>query len=196
MDLSRNRSRRSMAIVLPFLLSAPCLAQKPEKVEVSLQILTELNIAEIALDTDSLVAWVKPAIGAMETQFKDEQARRTIVVQVTLRADRQADVTVAGKPALTAAEKASVLIAVAPARAPHSKIVDCSFRIWAKVRGGAPDEKAPLEPPIETPDEHRLAELQAAKTTEKLAIIRRWARTEALPVLAAMDSPPCSIGTR
>ena len=151
-----------------------------------IQILTELNIAEVAIDTDSLVAWVKPAISALETQFANEQAHRTIVVQVTLHPDRQADVTVAGKPALTAAEKASVLKSVDPARSPRSKIVDCSFRIWAKVRGGAPDEKAPLEPPIETPDEHRFAELQAAKTAEKLAIIRRWARAEALPVLAAM----------
>ena len=186
MDHAHNRSRCSMAIALPFLLSATCLAQKPENVAVSIQILTELNIAEIALDTDSLVAWVKPAIGALETQFKDEQSRRTIVVQVTLHTDRQADVTVAGKPALTAAEKASVLKAVDPARSPRSKIVDCSFRIWAKVRGGAEDEKAPLQPPIETPDEHRLAELQAATTAEKLAIIRRWARAEALPILAAM----------
>ncbi len=119
-----------MAIALLFLLSATCLAQKPENVEVSIQILTEMNIAEVALDTDSLVAWVKPAIGALETQFANEQARRTIVLQVTLHTDRQADVTIAGKPALTAAEKTSVLKAVDPARSPRSKIVDCSFRIW------------------------------------------------------------------
>ena len=186
MDQSRIRSQWSVAIALPFLLSATCLAQKSENVEVSIQILTELNIAEVAIDTDSLVAWAKPAIGALETQFANEEASRTIVVQVTSHTDRQADVTVAGKPALTAAEKAIVLKTADPARSPRSKIVDCSFRIWAKVRGGAPDEKAPLEPPIETPDEHRLAQLQAAKTAEKLAIIRRWARAEALPILAAM----------
>jgi tetratricopeptide (TPR) repeat protein len=173
------------AIALALVLSTTGLAQQPKKVDVSLEFLTELNIVEIALDTDSLVDWVKPVLNALESQFQNEPARRTIVVQVTLHPDRQADVLVAGKPALTAAERASVLKVADAARSPRSRVVDCSFRIRAKTGGGYADEKAPLEPPIETPDEHRFALFRAAGTAEKLAIMRRWARTEALPVLGA-----------
>jgi hypothetical protein len=181
-----NHTFSAMALAVAF--SSSCLAQEPKKVEVSIQILTELHIAQVALDTDSLVAWVKPALSALESQFENEKSSRTIVLQVTLHPGRPADVSVAGKPALTATDKASLLKIVDPARSPRSKLVDCSFRIWAKVRGGHPDEKAPLDPPLETPDEQRLAQLRAAPTAEKLAIIRRWARAEALPVLAAMAS--------
>ena len=173
-------------IALAIVFTTAGLAQEPKKVEVSLEFLTEMNIAEIALDTDSLVAWVKPVISGLETRFENESGRRTIIVQVTLHPDRPADIAVAGKPALAAAEKASVLKLADPAASPRSKVVDCTFRIRAKTGGGFPDEKAPLEPPLETPDEHRFAELRAAKTADKLAIIRRWARAEALPVLAAM----------
>ena len=108
----------TMTIALAFCLSTAGLAQEPKKVDVSLEFLTELNTAETALDTDSLVAWVKPVIGALESQFQQEQARRTIVVQVTLHPDRQADVLVAGKPALTPAERANVLNVADPIRSP------------------------------------------------------------------------------
>ena len=53
------------------------------------------------------------------------------------------------------------------------------------VNGGHPDKQAALKPPIETPDERRIAEFRKASTAEKVAILRRWARTEALPILAA-----------
>lgn len=182
----RHARAQSSALALAFVLSTASLAQEPKKVDVSVEFLTELNIAEIALDTDSFVVWVKPVLSALESQFQNEQTRRTIVVQVTLHPDRQADVVVAGKPALTVAERADVLKVADPARSPRSKVVDCSLRIWAKTAGGYPDEKKPLDPPIETPDERRFAEFRAAKTAEKLAIMRRWARAEALPILAAM----------
>ena len=42
-----------------------------------------------------------------------------------------------------------------------------------------------MSPRLDTPDERRFAEFQAAATPKKLDLMRRWARTEALPLLAA-----------
>ncbi len=55
----------------------------------------------------------------------------------------------------------------------------------AQINGGPADPKVPLSPRLETPDERRLGVFRAASTAEKLEIMRRWARTEALPILAA-----------
>ena len=67
-------------------------------------------------------------------------------------------------------------------------MVDCTFRVVAQINGGHPDQKSPLEPRLETPDERRFAAFQAASTAEKLGLMRRWARSEALPILAASAS--------
>ena len=160
-------------------------ASAAKKVEVSVHILTELNILQLVIQTDPLVRWAKPLIEAMETRFRDETLRRTVVIQVTLHPDRPADLEFAGKPAPTDAEVKDLLRAANAKAAPRTKLVDCSFRLVAKINGGHPDEKLALSPRLDTPDERRFAEFQAAATTKKLDLMRRWARTEALPLLAA-----------
>jgi hypothetical protein len=154
-------------------------------VEVSLVFLTELIIVQISIDTDPLVQWVKPVIAALESRFRDESRRRTVVIQVTLHPDRAAELEVAGQPAASDNEVKDLLRAADAKTAPRSKVVDCTFRLVAKINGGHPDEKLPLSPRLETPDERRFNAFQAASAPEKLQWMRRWARTEALPVLAA-----------
>jgi hypothetical protein len=177
--------RHLLAISLFFVLSSTSAAGGAEKVAVSIEILTEMNIAEISIRQEPFADWVKPIIAMLESQFENDAARRTVVVQVTLHPKCQAEVLVAGSPGLSPGEVASVRKVADAAKAPNSNIVDCSFRIWAKINGGHPDEKAPLVPPLETPDQRRLSEFRAASTALQLAIMRRWARTEAVPILAA-----------
>jgi tetratricopeptide (TPR) repeat protein len=157
-------------------------------VDASLHILTELNIFQLAIGTDRFVAWVKPLIEAVESRFRDESRRRTVVIQATLHPDRPAELAVAGQPAPSDAEIKDLLRAADVQAAPRTKLVDCSFRLVAKINGGHPDEKLALSPRLETPDERRFAQFQAASTREKLALMRQWARTEALPILAAAAS--------
>ena len=156
-----------------------------EKVDVSIHFLTELNIVELTIEVDSFSDWVKPVIAAVESQFKDESASRTVIVQVTLHRDRPADVTVAGNPALSPGEITALQKSADPAKAPRTKVVDCAFRVQALINGGHPDKKLALEPRIETPDDHRLAGFRAARAAEKVAILRRWSAHRTLPILAA-----------
>jgi tetratricopeptide (TPR) repeat protein len=163
-------------------------APAAKRVDVSLHILTELNIFQLAIDTDPFVAWVKPLIAAVESRFGNESRRRTVVIQATLHLDRPAELAVAGQPAPSDAEIKDLLRAADAQAAPRTKVVDCSFRLVAKINGGHPDEKLALTPRLETPDERRFAKFQAASTPEKLTLMRQWARTEALPILAAAAS--------
>jgi tetratricopeptide (TPR) repeat protein len=163
-------------------------ADGSKKVAVSIAFLTEVNIVQVAIDTDPFVAWVKPIVAAAESRFRDESSRRTVVIQVTLHPDRAAEVEVAGQPAPSEEEVKDLLRAVDAKTAPRSKVVDCTIRVVAQINGGHPDQKSPLKPPLETPDERRFNAFQAASTAEKLALMRRWARSEALPILAASAS--------
>jgi tetratricopeptide (TPR) repeat protein len=171
--------------VAPLPSLAAGAADDKKKVDVAVVFLTEMNIAETTIEVGPLSRWVKPIIEAIEARFRDEAGRRTVVVQVTLHPKGPARVEVAGKPAPSDDEVKALLKVADPARAPRTKVVDCSFRVVAKINGGHPDEGLPLSPRIETPDERRLAGFRAASTAERLALLRRWARAEALPILAA-----------
>lgn len=171
-----------------FLASPICAGEDPQKVQTSLVFLTELSLAEMTTDMDALAHWVKPILEATESRFQNVAVPRTIVVQITLHRDRPAEVAIAGKPALAEAETAGLLQVVDVAKAPRTRVCDCSLRIVAKVNGGHPDEKAALVPDIKTPDEIFVARIQSATTAERYTLMRRWARTEALPILAAIGA--------
>ncbi|MHB1556378.1 MAG: tetratricopeptide repeat protein [Isosphaeraceae bacterium] len=162
-----------------------------KKVEVAIVFLTEMNIVQLTVDVNPLVNWVRPAIAAVEKRFEGDAARRIVVIQATLHRDRPAEVGISGQPALSDAEAKDLRRVLDPANAPRTKVVDCTFRVVAQINGGPAgiagptDPKIRLVPPLETPDERRLAAFRAAKTAEKLAMIRRWARNEALPILGA-----------
>lgn len=169
-------------------------AGEKKKVEVAIVFLTEMNIVQLTVEVDPLVKWVRPAIATVEKRFEGDAARRIVVIQATLHRDRPAEVEVAGQPALSDAEAKELRLALDPAKAPRTRVVDCTFRVVAKVNGGPAGIAGPtdpnlrLVPPLETPDERRIAAFRAAKTAEKLAMIRRWARNEALPILGATAS--------
>ncbi len=121
-------------------------------------------------------------------QFAGETKPRTVVVQITLHPDREAEVVASGRPALSDPEIKALLKVADASRAPRSRIVDCSFRVVAKINGGDPDADQPLNPPLKTPLEQRLSEFAALKTPAKLAYLKRWARTEAIPLIAQIAS--------
>jgi hypothetical protein len=163
-------------------------ADDSKKVAVSIVFITEMNIAQLAIDSGPFVQRVKPVIAAVESRFRDESRRRTVVIQVTLHPDRPAEVAVAGQPAPSEDEVKDLLRSADAKTSPRSKVTDCTFRVLAQINGGHPDQKSPLKPRLETPDERWIAAFQAASTAEKLALMRRWARSEALPILAASAS--------
>lgn len=202
---TQRRSTLAVAIVCGLLAGSaalPIAAQTPERttkkanaspkakkpVEVSLAFLTEMNVASLAIETNALVDWVRPIITAVESRFASEPAHRMVVLQVTLHPDRAAELAVAGSPAATDAEVKDILRAAGAKVAPRTRIVDCSFQIVARINGGPADPKAPLVPRLENPDERRFGAFRAVPLPEKLARMKRWARTEALPLLGVAAS--------
>jgi hypothetical protein len=160
---------------------------EPKTVESALHFLTHGEIIFVDVETDPFVAWIKPILPELEGLFARETKPRTVVVQVTLHPDRLAEIVAAGQPALSDAEAKSVLAAMKGEKAPKSRIVDCAFRIVIKIRGGDAEfaKAGALEPAVETPGESKLTRFRSAGTAEKLAIMRRWAVLEAIPLIAA-----------
>ena len=53
------------------------------------------------------------------------------------------------------------------ATSPHTRVVDGTFRIVAKINGGTPDDAGPLNPPLPKLGDRKLAEFQPADTGQK-----------------------------
>jgi tetratricopeptide (TPR) repeat protein len=179
-------------LVLLFILAvcmtgSPAMAaagDEPKKVDSSLTFLAHLEAIYVNVENESLAGWVKPIYAVLDARFAGATKPRTIVVEVTLHPDRPADVIVAARPALSDADTKAVFASADQAKSPRTRVVDGTFQIVAKINGGTPDESGPLTPPLPTPGDRKLARFQPASTAEKLAMLRAWARVEALPLLA------------
>ncbi len=147
------------------------MRKRAEKVDVSVHFLTEMNIAELTIELDSFADWVKPVIAAVESQFKDESASRTVIVQVTLHRNRPADVTVAEESRLLSPRPriAALQKSADPAKAPRTKVIRLHVSSSGpQINGGHPrQERGSYVPAIETPDDHRLAEFPTASAAGK-----------------------------
>jgi tetratricopeptide (TPR) repeat protein len=186
---------RPMMVVL--LAIAPSLAlgqDEPAKpasaktVQPALQLLTEANITPLTIQVEPFVAWVKPIFNGVEARFRLEKARRDLAIQITLRKNGESEIVVAGRPALSDEEKKDLLALVDLGKAPRPKVVDFSFRILVKVNGGDPDANREYEPKLVDPFEAFRDKFAQATTAEQVALLRTWAREQAIPVLAAAAS--------
>ncbi len=140
----------------------------------------------VNFDQKSVVPWLKPIFEVLDHRFVKETKPRTIVVEVTLHTDRPAEVVVVSRPALSDADTKAVLETADIAKSPHSLVVDGTFRIVTKVNGGTPDESGPFSPPLVSREDRELASFQRQNTVAgKRALLRGWARTDAIPLLAA-----------
>ena len=101
-----------------------------------------MNIAQLAIDTDPFVRWVKPVIAAVESRFRDESRRRTVVIQVTLHPDRPAEVAVAGQPAPSEDEVKDLL------RSADAKTVAAIEGGRLHVPGRGPDQRRTSRPEV------------------------------------------------
>jgi hypothetical protein len=176
-------------LLAAMLLGAPAAiaGQDPKRVEVSIVFVTELNITQLTIDQDPFIAWVKPILAAVPGQFAKGEMRRDVVIQVTLptKGKEGAEAELAGRPALSKEEAKALRAALKIEEAPRAKVVPLTFRIVARINGGAPADAGPPRPPLLTPDERRLAAFKKATTPERLALLRRWALEEAVPITAA-----------
>ena len=162
--------------------------------EVSLEIVTQADIAAMAVMDDKAPAregvteWIKTVIEAVEGQYKEETRKRTVVVQATIYPDRAAEVAVAGRPGPSEAETKAILKVADAGRLPRSRAAACVLRVVAEVNGGDPSKDQPVTPALVLPSERRMAEFREATIAGELAILKNWARVEAIPTLAQMAS--------
>jgi hypothetical protein len=187
-QLEPRKHALGLCIIILSLASAPLAAagQEPEKVESSLRFQAHMEAIYVNFDQKSVVPWLKPIFEVLDHRFVKETKPRTIVVEVTLHTDRPAEVVVASRPALSDADTKAVLDTLDTAKSPHSLVVDGTFRVVTKVNGGTPDESGPFSPPLVSREDRELGSFHRQKTAAgKRAILRGWARTDAIPLLAA-----------
>ncbi|MDR3639489.1 MAG: hypothetical protein P4L84_37155, partial [Isosphaeraceae bacterium] len=156
-----------------------------DPVKPQLKVLTELDIAEHTIDGERFGTWGRSGIDELKRILGTEKRQRDVVVQVVLHKKGEPDAVVAGRPALAKGEAEKLLSALKLDRAPHAKVIDFAFRIEMKINGGHPARDLPLSPPLDTPDEARLARFLKAGTAGRLTLLKQWAAEEALPALAA-----------
>jgi tetratricopeptide (TPR) repeat protein len=180
---------RWLGVALTLLFTSWASAQDaPKRVATSVVILSDLGIAEVAIDKEPVGEWAQPVFKFLETRFKDESTKRVVVVQLTFHPKAPADVWVAGNPRLSDPESKAILKAIDPAKAPHTKAGDFSIQVVTEINGASFQGNATLVPKLQTPDEQKLSAFKTADTARRVQLMRTWARTEALPVLAAVAS--------
>ncbi|WP_422927953.1 hypothetical protein [Singulisphaera sp. PoT] len=180
----------SLLLLLSLAVGRTLIAEQPPAdegsmpVQTQLQILTDLNIAEHVIEPEPFTDWCKPVLIAIRDRFQKDKSKRDVVLQITLHTKGKPDIEPAGRPALSDAEVKELTALVSAEKAPHTKLVDFTFRIEAAVNGGVEDKSTPLVPKLEAPDDRRFSEFKAATTEQRLAMLKAWVRDESIPLLA------------
>ena len=140
-------------------------------------------------DAAQFGGWTKQVLEICEGMLAKEKKPPRLLVQITLRKDAAPVFELSGQPALSAKFSKALQAALASApdmRAPFSPV---SFRLQNMAPGTSPDAN-PLKlaesfvPRLVPPRQKELENYHKSSIAEKYRLLIRWARDEALPLLA------------
>ncbi len=132
--------------------------------------------------------WLSDLLDRAKVALAADRAHRDVFLYLVLYPDRQPDVRVAARPALSAPLRARLVRALREAPPTKTRYVLFALGYILKVNRGCSDPKRPFEPRLDSLHPSAQARFGAARLVQKQALLRRWARRGALPILGKILS--------
>jgi hypothetical protein len=157
-------------------------------VEMEIQFLASETIAEVNIDQSEVIGYVKTFNESLQAALARTTTRADVYVVQTIHKDQPVSVEIYARPAMGSGELQKIKEQLLAIKAPNTKLVDFPLLFKAKVNGGLEGSQAAFTPEFQIPAEKQLAEFQRKNLQAQYEAIKSWARTEAIPVLAAFET--------
>lgn len=158
-----------------------------QNVDVSVQLISNEGLLEVAVSVDSLSAYIKPAITLLETSLATETRPMRVAAQFSLHPTADPGVKVLHSGGLAPETVRSLETQLAALPPYRSHLIDIHFLLVADVlpQQMKPGKSYNLD--VVSPYNAPVLALKEVGLTQKAALIQQWARTYAIPVLAAFQ---------
>ena len=169
-------------------VSTPLLDGSTSRVLTDLELLHFDALAQFNFAPQSLTSWLQRLGPLLDAQLLPEGTDRTVLVQTLFHKDRPAEFLIVASPPLASAKQQALLEQLQRSLPPRAQLTDYAVRLTAKAGRGAEPAAggATLAAQLPRPLAARLQEFKSAGTKQRVEQLRVWARTEVLPVLAAV----------
>jgi hypothetical protein len=180
-------------IAFTFLLSI-CTAFlfSQSDVELQIQLLTPDQIAEVTLDIEPVLDWVKKVYDEIESNLKNEEGDKEVLIIITLHKDKEPTIDIGARPAIEESSIDSLLAGISKHEAPRTKISDYSFAIIASLNNGY-SEEIDYTPAITLPKYKEYLKYKELDLQGKKESLQTWVQDEILPVIMYYETTVDSV---
>ena len=158
-----------------------------KKIKLELQLLSHEALIEVNFNQQEFIGYTKQFINEIRKTFAQFKGKRDVLILQTFHKESKPTIRIYSRPELAKNETKKALIALKSIKATRSRIVDFSLLHFVKTEGGAQNQKAKFIPEFKTPKAKVQSELKHADLATKYKLIKRWAITEVIPILAAFE---------
>ncbi len=170
-------------IVLTFLLAfSTTLLFCQSDVELQMQLLTADQIAEVTLDIEPVLDWVKKVYDEIENNLKNEEGDKEVLIIITLHKDKEPTIDIGARPGIEKSSIDTLLAGISKHEAPRTKITDYSFAIIASLNDGC-SEEIDYTPPVTLPKYKEYLKYKELDLQGKNNALQNWIQDEVLPVI-------------
>jgi hypothetical protein len=183
-----------MKKIVSTFLTAICttLLFSQSDVELQIQLLTPDQIAEVTLDIEPVLDWVKKVHDEIENNLINEEGDKEVLILITLHKDKEPSIDIGAKPAIEKSSIDALLAGISKHEAPRTKISDYSFAIIASLNNGC-SEDIDYSPPLTLPKYKEYLKYKELDLQGKKNAFQTWMQDEVLPVILYYETTVDSV---
>lgn len=159
-----------------------------KKVELSIQFLSPDTIVEVNFDKEIFIEYVKNIVRKNEDNFGRFSEKKDILVLQTFHKNNEPTIEIFSRPELEKSDELKILNDLKSIKPINSIIVDFSLLYVVEIQGGYPDKNLEYIPSFYPPITKIQNEFKNADFKSKYELIKKWAKDEAIPILAAFET--------
>lgn len=156
--------------------------------ESAIQLITPDVLAEVTIDQDAYISWIKTWKEAVEKSLAKEKGKSEFFILSTIYTDKKPAFQLHTRGKVSKKTRKKLANILAKTSVFHSKLSTYSIGLLVTTNGGIESDEISFEPPIETADEQRLHAFEHLSLPEKKRAFEHWIRTEVLPIVAAFET--------
>jgi hypothetical protein len=169
-------------LITIFLTIYSAVAFSQSEVELQIQLLTPDQIAEVTLDIEPVLDWVKKVYDEIENNLKNEEGDKEVLIIITLHKDKEPTIDIGARPGIEESSIDALLAGISKHEAPKTKISDYSFAIIAGLNNGC-SEEIDYIPPVTLPKYKEYIKYKELDLQGKRNALQTWIQDEVIPVI-------------
>ncbi|MBL4752064.1 MAG: hypothetical protein JKY52_00480 [Flavobacteriales bacterium] len=179
--------RRIFTVLFVILTLCNISFAQNESVNLSIQFLSNEQVANVNFKQDPFGEHAKRVTEVLEPYFSGFEKEQEIVILETFHVDKKPTFHIHARPAMFVNDMEALKKKLTKLKGVKALHVRFHLAYIIQLNGGSPDPQAPFVPLFKVPVKRAFERLEAAPLKGMKERIQKWANSEVLPILAAIE---------